>query len=368
MLVVLFLRGGADGLSLAPPLGDSLYQSVRPTIRVPDAAALALDGRFGLHPAAARLKGMYDTGRLVVVPAAGSPDPSRSHFDAQDFMEKGTPGVKVTATGWLGRHLTATAGADHTLRGLGIGYGAQPSLRGYPAVSTPDIQSLSLTAWGVEETTVHGALATMYGSATHPILQAQSLAALEVLDELAPIVASSAPPAGRPGTGVARALWPVAKLLTSGIPVEAACVDHGGWDTHDGMGAATNVNAPMYQQVAALDGALGAFFDALGAEAGRVTVVVLSEFGRRVAENASGGLDHGHGNAVLVAGAGLAGGVKGTWPGLASLDNGDVPVVNDYRTVLAELLTNRFGATAATLATTFPGFDSSAPTFLGVTA
>ena len=160
-------------------------------------------------------------------------------------------------------------------------------------------------------------------------------------------------------------LWPIARLLAAGIPVEAAAADLGGWDTHDAMGSPTNANGGMYQLVAELDAALGSFFSYLGPLGDKVTVVVMAEFGRRIAVNGSGGLDHGRGQAMMVVGGGVSGGVKGAWPGLTDTDSGDVRVVNDYRAVLSEVLSTRMRATD--LSTVFPGFDTSSASWLGVT-
>jgi uncharacterized protein (DUF1501 family) len=369
-LVQVFLRGGADGLSLVPPLGDGTYQSLRPGIAVPDASALPLDGRFGLHPAATNLKALYDQGRLALIPAAGSPNPTRSHFEAQDLIEKGTPGTTATPDGWFGRWMSQTANpSEETLRGLGVGYGLQAALRGSAAVATPDISSLALdgmdtVTWTGGSGEMTGALAGMYAAVADPLLKAQGAAAITVVNQLAPIAADSDMPADWPqhfGSG----LWPIARLLAAGIPVEAAAADLGGWDTHDAMGSPTNVNGGMYQLVAELDAALGSFFSYLGPLGDTVTVVVMAEFGRRIAVNGSGGLDHGRGQAMMVVGGGVSGGVKGAWPGLTDTDSGDVRVVNDYRAVLSEVLSTRMRTTD--LGTVFPGFDTSPASWLGVT-
>lgn len=370
-LVQVFLRGGADGLSLVPPLGDSTYQTLRPVIAVPDASALALDGRFGLHPAAVNLKALYDQGRLAIVPAAGSPNPTRSHFEAQDLIEKGTPSTSTTPDGWFGRWMNQTADASEpTLRGLGVGYGLQAALRGSAAVATPDIASLALNdmdtvAWTGGAGEMTGALAGMYAAVADPLLRSQGGAAITVVNQLAPIAATSDLPADWPAN-FGPALWPIARLLAAGIPVEAAAADLGGWDTHESMGAPNDVNADMHQLVAGLDAALGSFFSYLGPLGNKVTVVVMAEFGRRIAVNGSGGLDHGRGQAMMVVGGGVSGGVKGAWPGLTDTDNGDVRVVNDYRAVLSEVLATRMRA--ADLSTVFPGFDTSSASWLGVIA
>jgi uncharacterized protein (DUF1501 family) len=370
-LVQVFLRGGADGLSLVPPLGDSTYQTLRPVIAVPDALALPLDSRFGLHPAAVNLKALFDQGRLAVIPAAGSPNSTRSHFEAQDLIEKGTPGTAATPDGWFGRWMNQTANeSEETLRGLGVGYGLQAALRGSSAVATPDLSSLALNdldtvTWTGSSAEMTGALAGMYAGVSDPLLRSQGAAAITVVNQLAPVAADGEMPADWPqhfGAG----LWPIARLLAAGIPVEAAAADLGGWDTHDSMGSPSNVNGDMHRLVAELDAALGSFFSYLGPLGDKVTVVVMAEFGRRIAGNGSGGVDHGRGQAMLVVGGGVSGGVKGTWPGLVDTDSGDVRVVNDYRAVLSEVLATRMRATD--LGTVFPGFDTSSASWLGVTA
>ena len=369
-IVQVFLRGGADGLSIVSPLGDSRYQTVRPGIAIPDSAALALDGNFGLHPAAIALKALYDQGRLAVIPAAGSTNPTRSHFEAQDFIEKGTPDSALTVDGWLGRWMSQSGnGTESPFRGLGIGNGLQASLRGGGATSTPDVASLALDdylsltyARGTPE--MRDALNAMYGPVADPLLRSQSRSALDVVAELGPIIATAKMPADWPAR-FGKALWPIARLLAGGIPVEAAACDLGGWDLHEQIGAADNPNASMYKLVQSLDAALGAFFTYLGPIGDKVTVVVMSEFGRRIATNGSGGADHGHGQVMFVAGGGVSAGVKGDWPGVENTDQGDVQVVNDYRLVLAEVLGQRMRT--ANLGAIFPNFDSSSSRWLGVT-
>ncbi len=370
-LVQVFLRGGADGLSLVPPLGDSTYQSLRPGIAVTDSTALALDGRFGLHPAATRLKALYDTGRLALIPASGSPNSTRSHFEAQDLIEKGTPGSASTPDGWFGRWMNQSANpTEPTLRGVGIGYGLQAAMRGSAAVATPDLSSLALSgmdtvAWTGGNAEMTGALTGMFGGTADPLLKAQGAAALALVAQVGPIAADGAMPDDWPDHFGA-ALWPIARLIKGGVPVEAAAADLGGWDTHDSMGSPTNTNADMHKLVAELDAALGLFFAYLGPQADKVTVVVMSEFGRRIAGNGSGGLDHGRGQAMMVIGGGVSKGVKGTWPGLTDTDSGDVKVVNDYRAVVSEVLAKRMRTTD--LGSVFPGFDTSSSSWLGVCA
>ena len=283
-------------------------------------------------------------------------------------MDKGTPGDLTTIDGWLGRYLHRTAGpTEETLRAVGIGSSMAPSLRGGGAIATPNLQSLALTAAGSTATSsqLRAALGEMYRTATHDALREQAAGGLAVVDTISPIAQSAAPPSTWP-TGAGTAFWPVAKLLADGFPVEVATIDLGGWDTHDAMGSPTDPNGRMTKLVAGLDGALGAFFDHLGPKAANVTVVVVTEFGRRIHLNGSGGTDHGRGMTMFVAGGGVNGGVKGQWPGLVDTDSGDVRVVNDYRTVLAEVLARR--ERDVDLTAVFPGFDTSPATRLGVMA
>jgi len=366
-IVYVFLRGAADGLSFLAPLGDSTYQAARPGVAIPDAAALFVDSRFGLHPGAVRLKGFLDEGRLALVPAAGSPEANRSHFYAQDVMDKGTPGQPSTVDGWLGRYLNRSAGSTESiLRSVGIGTSLTTSLRGGGEVATPNLQSLALNpAPSASSAQLRSAIGAMYPSANHALLRDRSSAAIGLVDLISPIAASAAPPTGWPN-GFGYALWPIAKLIGDGYPVEIATADLGGWDEHDAMGSATDTTGNQYQLVAGLDAALGAFFDYLGAKASAVTIVVTTEFGRRIAINGSGGTDHGRGMVMMAIGGGVSPGVKGMWPGLVDTDQGDVRVVNDYRAVLSEVLAKRMGA--GDLTTVFPGFDTSAGSWLGVIA
>ena len=367
IIVNIFLRGAADGLSFLSPLNDATYQTLRPGVAIPDASALAVDNRFGLHPGAPRLKALLDAGQAAFVPAAGSPNTNRSHFSAQAMMDKGSATDQSLTTGWLGRYLSATAGStEDALRAVGIGNGLQPSLRGSSAIATPNLQSLSLygAGTGASSAQIQTALRAMYPAAPNELLRNQGAAALGIVAEVAPITSSAAAPTGWP-TGFGAALWPIAKLIAAGYPIEIATADLGGWDEHDDMGAATDTAGNQYKLVNGLDSALGAFFDYIGAAAARTTVIITTEFGRRIALNGSGGTDHGRGMVMMVLGAGVNPGVHGQWPGLVDTDNGDVKVVNDFRKVYAEVLGRRMRTT--NLSSVFPGFDTSPANWLGVT-
>ena len=367
IIVNIFLRGAADGLSFLSPLNDSTYQTLRPGVAIPDASALAVNNQFGLHPGAVRIKALLDAGQAAFVPAAGSPNNNRSHFSAQAMMDKGSATDPTLTSGWLGRYLAATAGvSEDALRGVGIGNGLQPSLRGSAAIATPSLQSLSLysSGTGASSTQVQTALRAMYPAAPTDLLRTQAAAGTDIVAEIAPIAATSAAPTGWP-TGFGSALWPIAKLIAAGYPIEIATADLGGWDEHDAMGAATDPAGNQHKLVSGLDTALGAFFDYIGGAAARTTVIITTEFGRRIAINGSGGTDHGRGMVMMVLGAGVNPGVHGAWPGLTDTDNGDVKVVNDFRKVYAEVLGRRMRTT--NLASVFPGFDTSSSNWLGVT-
>jgi uncharacterized protein (DUF1501 family) len=367
IVVNIFLRGAADGLSILSPLNDSTYQRLRPGVAVPDSAALAVNNQFGLHPGAVRLKALLDAGRAAFIPAAGSPNNNRSHFSAQAMMDRGSITDPFLPTGWLGRYFSATAGSsEDPLRGVSIGNGLQPSLRGSSAIATPSLQSLSLysAGSGASSTQVQTALRAMYPAAPTELLRMQAAAGINIVSEIAPIAATSAPPAGWP-SGFGSALWPIAKLIAAGYPIEIATADLGGWDEHNAMGSATDPTGNQYKLIAGLDTALGAFFDYIGGAADRTTVIITTEFGRRIAINGSGGTDHGRGMVMMVLGAGVNPGVHGGWPGLIDHDNGDVRVVNDYRKVYAEVLSRRMRSTD--MASVFPGFDTSPSNWLGVT-
>lgn len=375
-LVSMFLRGGCDGLSLLPPVGHPAYFDARPGVAVPEAAALPLAGPgahadLGWHPGAVNLSALFDAGRVALVPAAGSPDHSRSHFDCQDGIDKGVPDNRLSRyDGWLGRFLAGTSSQDHPLRAFSAGSGLAPSMRGYSGISASSLDQLGIVTWGADPDWMTQMLAAGYTSErAGDDLAGWAGVTLGALDELAPVVGGDNDlPDGWPNTSVGRLFFTLARLLEGGLPVQAATLDVGGWDHHDDMGSATNVNARTRRQVAMLDDAVGAFIarmDTAGL-ANSVTLVAMTEFGRRVAENDSGGTDHGYGGPMMVIGAGAVAGVHGGYPGLApaDLDGGDLAVTVDQRTVLAELLTKRLGA--GDLAHVFPNFNTSPGTFVGL--
>ncbi|HEV3077730.1 MAG TPA: DUF1501 domain-containing protein [Thermoanaerobaculia bacterium] len=379
LLVCVFQRGAADGLNTIVPVGDSAYYANRPTIAIPEPAgggsaggtspAIDLDGFFALHPALAPLKPFYDDKALAAVHATGSPDPTHSHFQAMDYMERGTPGSQAISTGWINRHLQApAAGGDGDVspfRAVGFGTLLQASLRGpVPATALQSIADFHLRGNAGAVQTFQASLASLYADTTW--LDAQGVETFNAVSALAaanPLAYLPRNGAQYPDSDLGLALRQVAQLSRASLGLEVACVDVGGWDTHHAEGGATGQLATLLGDLAA---ALAAFATDLGSQMQHVLVVTMSEFGRRVLENASGGTDHGHGNSMLVLGGGVNGGkVYGTWPGLAPgqlASPGDLQVITDFRTVLAEIVDRRL--LNSNLAAVFPGFQ--APAYLGI--
>lgn len=366
VVVVIYLRGAADGLTLCVPWGDASYYTNRPVINIPRPDSTAaqkctdLDGFFGLPPAMLGLQQAYLDGKLLIVHACGSTDSSRSHFDAQRFMEVGKANDLAVTTGWLGRHLSAVDSMvpGAVLRGVGISTGLQQMLVGGPnstAVPNPasfDIKGSTTTA-GIRRT----ALIDMYNLVPDP-LHSSALTASASIDLLkAANIATYTPVAGvtYPTSSYGSALKSTAAMIKAQIGVEAVAIDLGGWDTHDNQAP---LGANMGNTMTNFANGLGAFYrDVIASGGPNTTVVVMSEFGRRVAENASAGTDHGHGNCMFVLGQCVQGGrVLRTWPGLAPgqlYQNLDLQVTTDYRDVVWEILQQRLGS--PNLATIFPG-------------
>lgn len=348
-LVVIFLRGGADGLNMVVPAGDDAYYRARPLIGVSKADTVPLDDIFGFHKAMAPLQRAFGDGDLLVVHGAGSEDSSRSHFEAQDLMEHGG----TVAGGWLGRYLRQnTRATGNPLASIALGTSCPESLRSAPATVVMD--SLNEIALSPEAMPFVGALKQAYGSAPLPWAKAGA----DLLSGIERIVALQSTPY-RPSPGVtypdhpfARHLQEVAQLIKAEVGIEAATIDLGGWDSHI---AATSLMTPLMGQLAT---SLMAFYDDLGAFRNRATVVVMTEFGRRVYENASLGTDHGRGSIMMLMGGGVRGGrVLADWKGLKEehLEGpGDVPVRYNFRDVLAPIFAKNLPGIA--LNQVFPGY------------
>ncbi|WP_395656346.1 DUF1501 domain-containing protein [Nocardioides sp.] len=354
VLVVLSLRGACDGLSLVVPHADPAYYAGRPSIAVPADQLLAADEMFGLHPQLAPLVPLWDAGRLAAVHATGLPVPNRSHFSAMEEVEDADPGSTVR-TGWLNR-LIGTDAAGSPLQGFNIGGGVVPtSLFGPEEV---------MSAWGVDSLKISGdddagttrrrrtSLHTLWDGDRGPLGEAMR-SMFGAIDDFEPARETADHRDSYPDTDLGRALAEVARVIRGNVGVEVITVDQGDWDMHSDVG--TVEDGRLRRNAEDLATSLATFFGDLGDQAGKVTLVTISEFGRRVVENASQGLDHSYGNVMLLAGAGVRGGrYYGTWPGLTDDDDADLLVTTDYRSVLCEVVTSRFGASTATV---FPGFS-----------
>ncbi|MEZ5973740.1 MAG: DUF1501 domain-containing protein [Planctomycetota bacterium] len=367
--MLVFLRGGMDGLSLVAPYGDPDYAAHRPTQAIPAPGSIGgglnLNGFFALHPAAAALYPFYGQGKLAVVHTVGSPDPTLSHFDAQNRIESAyigqLPPPGHEATGWMGRHMAALVN-NVPLRGVVLENTITLAAAGAPGtLPMPDPAEFSLSGY---QSTIGArrSLLRMLYDRTIPALARPAIDTLEAIDYVQGIdFAGYVPQNGAmypSGSDFAHRLLRAATLIREDVGVEFIEIDSGGWDDHDGLGA--NVG-PFYDRVQDLADSLAAFATDLGTTMNRVTVVVMSEFGRRVTENGSQGVDHGRAGAMLLLGNRVAGGqVVHDWQGLtpADLDDGSLPVRIDYRDVLAEVLAEQMGCT--NLGIPFPSF---APTF-----
>jgi uncharacterized protein (DUF1501 family) len=355
-LVAVFLRGGLDGLSVLVPADDPHLLAARPGIAVPGGALLPLARGFGLHPALAPLHDLWRRGLFTAVPAVSTPDISRSHFQAQDCLERGGASTGTTE-GWLDRVLDAV-GPGTTFRAISVGRTTARALAGdQAAMAVDDLGRFTLQA-GPPEMAVPtaDALRTLYTGLDHPL--AADVAS--TIDGLATAAMLSTTPYERgatyPDSGVGDHFAEVARLVKADVGLRVACLDVGGWDMHTGIGEPGE--GRMARALEELGAALAAFAADLGDRFAQTNVVVVTEFGRRVEQNANHGTDHGHGAAVLVLGGGIAGGtVPGAWHGLAPdvLDQGDVPGWNDYRDLLAEVVTARLGVSAGAMGQVFPG-------------
>jgi len=371
VLVNVFLRGGMDGLSVCVPHGDPGLYAARPTIAVPQPGApdgaLDLDGFFGLHPAAAPLLPIFQAQDLAIVHACGSTDPTRSHFEAFEKMEFAIPNQLSGSqtTGWLARHLESVAPrVDGPVRGLVLEDVMPLTLAGAP-LTLPVADPTGFAFPGDPSTAPRRqqAVAHMYAGSAPPMGPAaiSTLGTIGLLDAID--LASYVPAGGAvyPDSDLGRGLRATAALIKADVGIEVFMLEQGGYDTHNQQGTLGGVLAALVGDLAA---SLAALHADLGAGIASVTVVVKSEFGRRVEENASGGTDHGHGNCLFVLGGGVVGGtVHGTWPGLHpdDLDQGDLAITTDYRDVLSEVVAKRLGN--PNLGYVFPGY---APSFAGV--
>jgi uncharacterized protein (DUF1501 family) len=367
VLVVVSLRGGCDGLSAVVPIGDPNYTPNRPNIGIPQSQLFQLDSTFGLNKALAPLESLWSSGQLGFVHAVGQVDPTMSHFEAMEEMERAAPTSDVR-TGWIGR-MAGVTGAGTPFAATSIGPATQPSSMdaNYPVTAMQSLGNFSLDGVGdsADAANWHATLTALQsgGPATVKTPAAETLSALTTAATLSSGTYQPANGASYPNNDVGNSLANLAQLIKAGVGLRVAAIDCGNWDMHVGLGDPTS--GWMYGNLTGLGQALAAFATDLGTAMSGVNLVTLSEFGRRVQENDSGGLDHGHGNVMFMLGGGINGGsVYGDWPGLADSDLvlGNLKGTTDYRTVIAEILEKRCGVSTSSV---FPGLSG---TRLGVAA
>jgi uncharacterized protein (DUF1501 family) len=368
-LVVIFQRGAADGLNIVVPHGEPQYYAMRPSINIPRKAVLDLDGFFGLHPALASFQPLWQQRHLAIVHAAGSPDPTRSHFDAQDFMESGTPGVKVTDDGWLNRSLRAMPPPSQksAFRAIALGPSLPRILGGAePAVALNNINDFSIGGRNSKGSPAANAFEAMYDHSVDSVLHGtgeETFDAVKLLKTADPAKYTPARGANYPKGRFGDSLRQLAQLIKANLGVQVAFADIGGWDHHVNEGSTegqiANVLTEFSQSIAA-------FWTDLGDLGEDTVVVTMSEFGRTARENGNRGTDHGHANVMFVLGGPVKGGrVYGRWPGLdqSQLYEGrDLALTTDFRQVIGEAVARHMGN--QNLANVFPGFDNQPGKFL----
>jgi len=362
VLVVIFQRGAVDGLNMVVPFREPEYYAQRPGIAVPPpgepSGGLDLDDQFALHPALASLQPLFISGELAVVHACGSPDPTRSHFEAQDYMETAVPGDKSVIDGWLNRYLqVAVPQSESVFRGIAIASSTPRALAGRAnALAVSDLAVLSLGT-GQRGAQTRAALATMYGGRSDlpAIVVGETLRAVDFANRLNPDAYDPENGAVYPSSVLGLQLRQIAQTIKSGVGLEVAFAVVWGWETHLGQGASEGLLANALRDLG--DG-IAALRTDLGEAFADVCVLTMSEFGRTVRENGTGGTDHGHGTAMLIAGGTVRGGtVYGTWPGLNEerlFEGRDLAVTTDFRAICAEIVVRHLGFTA--LAEIFPDF------------
>jgi uncharacterized protein (DUF1501 family) len=382
-LVAIFMRGAADGLNIVVPFGDPRYRELRPSLGLqppqpgdqnenngPFGSVIDLDGTFGLNAGLRPLKALWDQKRLAIVEATGSPDPSRSHFDAQDYMESGTPGK--TGNGWLNRALSDAGPDSSPLRAVALSNRVPRTLRGeHEAIALGNVQDFNISdhdrlaiLQNMYSLTPDAPLRRTGRDAFDAMKTLQSLGKEPPMNPAGPTALVSGPggpgrnnrPTYNAGGELGRNLQQLARLIKSDAGVEAAFAEVDGWDHHQ------NENGQLSNLLNQFSNALAAFYQDLGDRMEDVVIVTMSEFGRTVEENGAGGTDHGHGSMMMVLGGPVLGGkIYGEWPGLQKeqlFEGRDLAVTTDFRTVLSELVRGHLGQTD--LSSVFPGFKPGA--------
>jgi uncharacterized protein (DUF1501 family) len=367
ILIAIFQRGAVDGLNMVVPYGEPRYYQLRPSIAIPRpdgtvASAVDLDGFFGLHPSLAPLKPMFDARHLAIVDAVGSPDPTRSHFDAQDYMESGTPGLKATGDGWMNRALLKPVGPASPLRAVSLGSGLSRTLRG----PNDAIAVNNLNDFQVKDQKSAATFESMYDHSHDAVLHGtgkETFSAVKIMQSIQKQSYTPANGAKYPGGKFGQNLQQIARLIKADVGIEVAFAEIGGWDTH------VNETNQLANNLTEFGQSLAALYQDLGDRMEDVTVVTMSEFGRTVRENGDRGTDHGHANVMFVMGGDIRGGkVYGDWPGLADdeqlYEGRDLNLTTDFRDVLGEVVSKHMGN--RNLKAVFPGYES--PKFRGLVA
>ncbi len=368
-LVVIFQRGAADGLNIVVPHGESNYYAMRPTINIPQRDVIDLDGMFGLHPSLAPFKPIWDQKHLAIVHAAGSPDPTRSHFDAQDFMESGTPGFKNTEDGWLNRALrakVASAGND-PFRAIALGPNLPRILAGHePAIAVSNLRQFGVGGNNPAATPAANTFESMYEGSVDSVLHGtgqETFDAVKMLKAADPAQYRPAPGANYPRGQFGDALKQTAQLIKANLGVQVAFTDIGGWDHHVNEGSTQGQIANVLRDFGQ---SISAFWTDLGDLQEETVIITMSEFGRTARENGNRGTDHGHANVMFVLGGPVRGGrVYGQWPGLAPnqlYEGRDLALTTDFRRVVGEAVSAHLGN--RDLNTVFPNFQNSPGNFL----
>ena len=358
VLVAIFQRGAADGLNIVVPHAEKRYYNLRPTISVPQSSVIDLDGFFGLHPSLAPLKPLWDREQLAIVHAAGSPDPTRSHFDAQDYMESGTPGLKATTDGWLNRALPAEAGKPSPVRAVSLGPNLPRALRGTNNAVAVD----NLNSFSVRDAAAAKVLESMYAGSQDQVLGGtgrETFEAVALLQSIQKTPYQPAAGANYPKGRFAESMRQIAQLIKADVGVEVAFADIGGWDHH------VNEVGQLTARLDEFGSSLAAFYQDIGDRMEDVVVVTMSEFGRTAKENGNRGTDHGHANAMFVMGGPVKGGkVYGKWPGLAPeqlYEQRDLALTTDFRDVLSEAVYRHLGNRS--IKPVFPNYEAQEQKF-----
>jgi len=371
-LIAIFQRGAVDGLSVIVPFGENDYYRSRPSIAIGrpgtgDAAALNLDGFFGFNPRLQPLMPFWDRKDLAIVHACGSPDATRSHFDAQDYMESATPGVKSTGDGWLNRYLqTRHVEAETPFRAVALTNQLPRMLQG----TAPALAMNQISQFGIHAENMNASFEAQYQAAADHVLNGTGREAFDAMKQLKvadPSRYEAEHGADYPRTPFGQALRQIAQLTKAGVGLEVAFADVGGWDTHVNQGSAQGQLATRLDDFSR---SIAALVTDLGDRMADTVVLTMSEFGRAVNENGNRGTDHGHGNAMMVIGGGVRGGhVYGTWPGLSRekrYEGRDLAVTTDFRDVFSEIVVRHMGVSDPK--PIFPGYAVQAGKFPGLFA